>query len=130
MTYFNAHIQLAELKLALQNAPDAHIVICFCAEWCRTCQKYQDDFKALAEQWPEHYFVWVDVEELPELLGDEDVEDFPTLQIQTPEGVVFYGPMLPHSEHLDRLLRDFQHQDLNVINTGPGDLRQLITTTT
>lgn len=130
MTYFTAHTQLDELKQALENEPEAHLIICFCAQWCRTCQQYQKDFKALAKQWPDHFFIWIDVEELPELLGDEDVEDFPTLQIQTSKGTVFFGAMLPHSEHLDRLLRDFQHQDLPPVSTGPGDLRQLITTAT
>ncbi len=130
MTYFNAHTQLGELKNALHNAPDKALVICYCAQWCRTCQQYQDSFIELAAQWPDYDFIWIDIEELPELLGDEDIEDFPSIQVQYGQKVVFFGTMLPHSEHLDRLLRDFHHQAEHAsAKPSPGDLRALVATT-
>src|SRR5690606_41819299 len=72
--------------------------------WCKTCQQYQPAFEALATQFPQACLIWIDIEEQPELLGDEDIEDFPTLLIQNENGTVFYGPMLPHIEHLERLV--------------------------
>ena len=53
---------------------------------------------------PERVFAWIDIEEHAELLGDEEVENFPTLLVQLGDRVLFYGPMLPHIGHLERLL--------------------------
>lgn len=125
MTYFNARTELALLQKTLAAKPDATLVACFCAQWCKTCQQYQTDFQALAQQWPEHLFIWIDIEELPELLGETDIDDFPTLQIVGHEATLFYGPTLPHSEHLDRLLRHLP-TTTSEAHDGPADLRQLI----
>jgi hypothetical protein len=46
----------------------------------------------------------VDIEDHPELLGDEDVENFPTIAIVDKTEVRFMGTILPHIEHLDRLI--------------------------
>jgi thiol-disulfide isomerase/thioredoxin len=80
------------------------LVACYCAAWCDTCTLYRDRFDALAKQHPEHAFVWIDIESHPELLGDEDVEDFPTLLIERDGQVLFFGTMLPHIQQLERLM--------------------------
>src|SRR3546814_13435956 len=63
---------------------DGLIIACYCAAWCDTCTEYRPQFDALADKWPDHAFVWIDIEESPELLDDEDVENFPTILIQNP----------------------------------------------
>jgi thiol-disulfide isomerase/thioredoxin len=80
------------------------LVLCFCAAWCDTCKEYQPKLEGLASQHPEVCFVWVDIEDHPELLGDEDVENFPTIAIVQDKTVRFMGTILPHIEHLDRLI--------------------------
>lgn len=125
MALFTAHLDLPALAEHLNDHPDALLVACFCADWCKTCKQYQPAFEALAAQWPQACLIWIDIEEQPELLGDEDIEDFPTLQIQNENGTVFYGPMLPHIEHLERLLRSVSAQSATV-QGGPGDLRALV----
>ncbi|UYO92861.1 thioredoxin family protein [Pollutimonas sp. M17] len=100
-------------------------VACYCAAWCDTCSEYRPQFQALAEKWPAHAFVWIDIEENPELLGDEDVENFPTLLIQSPEGNLFFGTMLPHIGHLDRLIRSLE-EHAPVSLSGPGPLHALL----
>lgn len=85
--------------------PDALLVACFCAAWCGTCREYQSRFEALATlHQGRHVFVWIDIEDYPELCGDEDIENFPTLLVCDSRRTLFYGTMLPHIEHLDRLL--------------------------
>jgi len=86
------------------------LVICLCAAWCGTCREYQPGFEALAEQFPETRFLWLDIEEHAEQLGDLDIENFPTLLIRRREWVLFYGTMLPHLSHLRRTLETFQEQ--------------------
>lgn len=99
-------------------------VVCYCARWCDTCRDYAPAFSALAEKWPQHVFVWVDIEENPELLGDEDVENFPTILVQSGEQNLFFGPLLPHISHLDKLL-ETAHR-LNATDIGPPPLATLL----
>jgi thioredoxin 1 len=80
------------------------IVTCLCAEWCGTCRDYRTPFFSLAERFPEADFVWLDVEYDAERVGDLEVENFPTLRIEREGKVLFFGVMLPHAEHLSRLL--------------------------
>ncbi|GAA4328311.1 thioredoxin family protein [Pigmentiphaga soli] len=88
--------------------PNALLVACLCAAWCGTCREYQPRFAELAERRPGSVFAWVDIEEHPDLAGDDDIEDFPTLLVQDAAGrTLFYGPMLPHIGHLERLLEAF-----------------------
>lgn len=55
-------------------------------------------------------FRWVDIEDEPEIAGDLDVENFPTLVIQRGHDVLFCGPMLPMRHLLERLLETFLAQ--------------------
>lgn len=86
------------------HQPFEMLVACYCAAWCDTCTVYRERFDRLADQHPEHVFVWIDIEDHPELLGDEDVENFPTLMIERQTAVLFFGTMLPHIQQLERLL--------------------------
>lgn len=85
-------------------------VACLCAAWCGTCREYQPAFTALAEARPEVGFVWIDVEDQSEYVGDLDVENFPTLVIQRGHQVLFAGPTLPEAGILVRLLDSFSAQ--------------------
>lgn len=95
---------------ALRNTE--FLVSCLCAEWCGTCREYRPGFETLRERFPDLGFVWVDVEDQSELLGDLDVENFPTLIIQRADLVLFCGPMLPQLHLLERLIETFLAQDL------------------
>ncbi|MEI8399319.1 MAG: thioredoxin family protein [Alcaligenaceae bacterium] len=95
------------LAIALEQ-PEHTLVMCFCAAWCDACKAYQPKFEALSQQHPEACLIWVDIEDYPELLGDEDVENFPTIAIVQGEQVRFLGTLLPHIEHLNRLIQAMQ----------------------
>lgn len=108
------------------DASDSKLVLCFCAAWCDTCKEYQPKFESLASQHPEACFVWIDIEDHPELLGDEDVENFPTVAIIEGEDVRFMGTILPHIEHLNRLITAL-HAPGKAQQTGlPEDLVNLL----
>lgn len=117
---------LPDLRTGLART-DAWLVTCFCAGWCDTCTQYQPKLQALSQAFPQHVFVWADIEDHPELLGDEDVENFPTLLVQIGSRVVFFGPMLPHIGHLERLLQSLDANSATVATKLP-DLRQLLST--
>ena len=80
------------------------LVICLCAEWCGTCRDYRALFDTLARAHPDVRFVWVDIEDDAGLVGDLDVETFPTLLIARDRTALFLGPLLPQAPVLARLL--------------------------
>ena len=124
MQVFEAQHHASALATRLQEH-NGWAVVCYCAAWCDTCTAYRPDFEALAKRWPQHTFIWVDIEENPELLGDEDVENFPTLLIQDRRGSLFFGTLLPHISHLERLLSSLD-QDAPLVETSPGQLLDLL----
>lgn len=109
----------------LLGRPDIDLVACFCAAWCDTCREYRPKLDALAAQTPGAAFAWIDIEDHPELLGDEEVENFPTLLVQRAGRTVFYGPMLPHIGHLERLLASLT-ADSAAVATRLPDVRALL----
>ena len=75
-----------------------------CAQWCGVCRDWRTVFDAEAARHPGERFVWIDVEDEDELVGDLDIETFPTLLVGTGERVLFFGTILPSAELLTRLL--------------------------
>lgn len=82
----------------------AWVVACLCAAWCGTCREYRDGFDALAARHPDKRFVWIDIEDQADVVGDFDVENFPTLLIQRGDTVAFFGTVLPDQRLAERLL--------------------------
>jgi hypothetical protein len=83
---------------------DLTLVACLCAAWCRVCDDYHAVFAALREQNPSYRFIWVDLEDDEELVGDLEVETFPTLLIGVAEQLRFIGPVAPPLAVAQRLL--------------------------
>jgi thioredoxin-like negative regulator of GroEL len=81
------------------------IVACLCAAWCGTCTSYRAAFDGLAARHPDKTFVWIDVEDEADVVGDLDVENFPTLLVQHGDAVAFFGTMLPDPHVADRLIQ-------------------------
>jgi thioredoxin 1 len=79
-------------------------VVCLCAAWCGTCGSYADTFKALSEALPGHRYRWIDIEDEADLVGDIDVETFPTLMVAHQGQVLFAGPVLPRLGDAQRLV--------------------------
>ncbi len=94
---------------ALMEREDTLHVACLCAAWCRTCDGYAPLFEQvlapLRAQHPHLHTHWIDIEDEAELVGDYDVETFPTLVVADARGVRFAGPLTPQPETLQRVLR-------------------------
>lgn len=86
------------------------LVACLCAQWCGTCREYRAGFDALKARFPNLAFVWVDVEDEPDVVEDLDVENFPTVVIQRRHDVLFCGPMLPQHHLLERMIATYLAQ--------------------
>lgn len=93
----------AELAAWLDEG--AWVVACLCAAWCDTCRSYRDGFEQLAAAHPDKRFVWIDIEDQADLVGDIDVDNFPTLLIQRGDAVAFFGTVLPDAKLAERLIQ-------------------------
>jgi thioredoxin 1 len=82
---------------------------CLCAAWCRTCDDYQPVLQQVAAEFataaPGLRVRWVDIEDEADLVGDVDIETFPTLAVLDAHAVRFFGPLTPQPETLRRVLR-------------------------
>lgn len=91
------------------NADPALHVACLCAAWCRLCEGYGPVFDAITQalrlQHPGLQAHWIDIEEEAALLGDYDVETFPTIVVLDAGQVRFAGPLQPQAEMLQRVLQ-------------------------
>lgn len=84
-------------------------VACLCAAWCRLCDDYRAVLESLGDELdragvPVHWH-WVDIEDEADLIGDLDVETFPTVVVADDAQVRFAGAVEPQREILQRLLR-------------------------
>jgi thioredoxin 1 len=84
-------------------------IACLCAAWCRLCDEYRPMLQALAAEFTRAgvraHWHWVDIEDEADLVGELDVETFPTLVIADDTHVRFAGPVTPQRDTLQRLLR-------------------------
>lgn len=82
---------------------------CLCAAWCRTCDAYADTLRAVVDELAAEGIAlavsWIDIEDEADLVGDLDVETFPTLVVADARAVRFAGPVTPERATLQRLLR-------------------------
>jgi thiol-disulfide isomerase/thioredoxin len=107
------------------------LIACLCAGWCTACRAYEGVFAALALQHPAHRFVWIDIEDHADALGDAalDIENFPTLLIQHQTGAgdaLFYGTVLPHASTLTRMLEAAAHEALASGQPCPDTLARAV----
>ncbi len=84
-------------------------VACLCAGWCHLCDDYRAVLRSVAAEMDPGAanlrWHWIDIEDEADLVGEVDVETFPTLVIAVGTTVRFAGPLTPHPDTLRRLLR-------------------------
>lgn len=114
-------------EVAAALAGERWIVACLCAAWCGTCGSYRDAFEALAARHPEHAYVWIDIEDQADVVGDLDVENFPTLLLQRGETVAFFGTVLPDPKVAERMIQataDHSDEELARLAQSTEERRQ------
>lgn len=92
-------------RIAATLDGDGWTVACLCAAWCGTCSTYRATFEEIAARHPDKQFVWIDIEDQADLVGDLDVENFPTLLLQRGDTVAFFGTMVPDGGVAERLVQ-------------------------
>ncbi|KAB8062772.1 thioredoxin family protein [Janthinobacterium violaceinigrum] len=101
-------------------------VACLCALWCGTCGSYRATFEELAARHPDTVFVWVDIEDQADVVGDLDIDNFPTLLIQHDDNVAFFGTVLPDGGLAHRMVQAQQAlsgEELAALSTSTQERR-------
>jgi thioredoxin 1 len=92
-------------------------VIALCAAWCHTCEEFLPAFRRIAADHPGSRFVWLDIEDDAAMVGDIEVEDFPTLAIYDGASLVHFGASLPHEALVRRLVAAFAERGHRALDT-------------
>jgi thioredoxin 1 len=94
---------------------DALLVACLCATWCKTCTEFRATFDKLSAADPAAKFVWLDVEDDSALVGDIEIENFPTLAVFRGGKPLFYGVTMPQEGVVARTLTSLKREDRDAI---------------
>ena len=74
----------------------------------------------MAAHYPAFRFVWLDIEDQADLVGDLDVETFPTVLMADAQGMRFFGPLMPQAHTLSRFLDSLESGSLQVAPLAPA----------
>ena len=94
---------------------DGLLVACLCATWCKTCTEFRGTFDKLAASNADARFVWLDVEEDSALVGDIEIENFPTLAVFRGDRPLFYGVTMPQEGVVMRTLASLRREDREAV---------------
>lgn len=81
------------------------VVVAFCADWCGTCREFRPVLERIAAAHPDWLFAWADIEDDAELVGDIDVDNFPTLAVFRDGRPLHFGVSLPLEQVVGRTLQ-------------------------
>jgi len=105
------------------------LVACLCASWCTTCSEFRDTFERLQKANAAARFVWLDVEGDSALMGEIEIESFPTLAVFRGGQPLFYGVTMPQEGVVARTLAAVLRDDARAVAVPeeiaglPGALR-------
>lgn len=99
-----ALLPVVELPGHPRLVPGTLVVIALCAEWCGTCREFRPVLERIAAAHPDMLLAWADIEDDAELVGDIDVDNFPTLAIFRDGRPLHFGVSLPLEAVVSRLL--------------------------
>jgi thioredoxin 1 len=91
------------------------LVACLCATWCKTCTEFRSTFDKLSASNPDARFVWLDVEDDSALVGDIEIENFPTLAVFRGATPLFYGVTMPQEGVVARTLSSLARDDRDAV---------------
>jgi thioredoxin reductase (NADPH) len=110
--------------MTAQPDSDALLVACLCATWCKTCTEFRATFDKLAAASSDAMFVWLDVEDDSALVGDIEIENFPTLAVFRGDKPLFYGVTMPQEGVVARTLASLKREDRDAVEV-PEEIASL-----
>jgi thioredoxin reductase (NADPH) len=99
------------------------LVVCFCAAWCDTCDGVRAALERMAARDTANSYIWLDIEDDAALMGDIEVENFPTFAIYSEGRPLFFGVSPPQEGVIVRTLAAFASGDARTIEVPEAVLR-------
>lgn len=87
------------------------LVVCLCAIWCNTCTEFRGTMGRLGQSLPGAEFAWLDIDDDSALVGEVEIENFPTLAVFRGDVPVFYGVTMPQEGVVLRMLTALDRPD-------------------
>ncbi|HDH0829071.1 TPA: hypothetical protein PIQ33_002753 [Klebsiella oxytoca] len=98
------------------------LIICLCADWCNNCNEWGKSFFALSNKYPKDCFVWLDIDQHPDMISDIDLDVLPVLLVQKDQDIIFLGAIEPIVETVIPVLNSEQ----SVMRTYDPGLKQFL----
>ena len=115
MTVLTTRDSDAPALLELLERNTGLLVVCLCAAWCDACREFARTFERLAAARRSAGLVWLDIEDDSALVGDVDIENFPTLAVYRGGEPVFFGVTLPQEGTIARILEALDTPEARVV---------------
>jgi thioredoxin 1 len=94
-------------------------VVCLCAEWCVNCRAYRAGFEGQGGTWNGRARLsWLDVEDESEVVGELDIENFPSMLLLKGDVPLFLGPITPQPQVLQQLVQSALDGRLSPLRDG------------
>ena len=87
------------------------LVVCFCAAWCDTCDGVRAALQRIAAADPTNDYIWLDIEDDAPLIGEIEIDNFPTFAVYRDGEPVFFGVSPPQEGVIRRTLGAFRSGD-------------------
>ncbi len=98
-------------KLSAREHGTGLLVVCFCAAWCDTCDAVRAALERIAARDAASTYIWLDIEDDAALVGDIEIENFPTLAVYRDGAALFFGVSPPQEGVIARTLGAFASPD-------------------
>ncbi|MBN6365287.1 thioredoxin family protein [Providencia rettgeri] len=99
-------------NIRYQSVFGKKLVISFCASWCHNCESWKDTFTLLSERFVDDCFIWIDIDEYPELVSEIDLDVIPVVLIQKKQNIHFLGPIRPGLDAIISILNSDKVMDV------------------
>ncbi|MFV0548393.1 MAG: thioredoxin domain-containing protein [Limnobaculum xujianqingii] len=94
-----------EINIQKQLFEGKRLIAGLCASWCENCESWQIVFSSLSDKYPDYCFVWLDIEDHPDMVAEVDLDILPVLLVQDRDNILFLGPVRPDREVAERIIQ-------------------------
>lgn len=101
-------------------SPNPLWVICLCAQWCHICRDLTPEFARARDALPDVRWCWIDIEDDEHLLGDLDVDTFPSYLIGDNDGVRLFAAGPNKSDALVQFVRPYVSRQVAARDHDPA----------
>lgn len=84
---------------------DKPLAVCLCAGWCNNCEEWKNELAQLSDEHRDCCFVWLDIDEHPDMVAEVDLDVLPVLALYKGEEVAFLGPIRPDKQTVSTLIK-------------------------